>query len=274
MIMSSSQQQLARKYPLGELSSSPLARPTRPTYEKFIQTGMRLSAALTATLPKAGFFPRTGDSGRASSTAAEKEFLQAVSHSFQLDGKPARVITSLPEINWRANDERYWIDFAIEYQGQVYPFNFKYGRGESPDNICGMSTMAYLIGNKIEHPLKSQKIPSREKLAELTVEVLYGDMPEEEYPNREYFCLFCDISKAKPADQFKTIAISQLDPASIFVNPSNGIQVKFSEARQVPIVRDRNQSRRFIASCASGYFDKAAQPARIIARGRRSAAQR
>lgn len=230
-------------------------------HRRFTREGFKLIEAAIAQGEEARF-AKPGKNGRYSSQKAENAFLRSMPKAFEFQGEEAQIITSMPEIGWRRSNERYWIDFAIKYGDNVFPFNFKFGQGDGSDNVGSFGTLAYLLGGEMDHPLRPVKIENRQELSDLVSGVLSGTAPEEKYPTREYFCLHYNASQEDLpySDRFRTLAVSQLLRENMVWNTSNGLQVNFPNAQHVSPMRSRAEARLVLAEGIYGLFKKLADP--------------
>lgn len=156
--------------------------------------------------------------GRRNAEKTEKEWGKKLPQTFEFRGKTASIIK--PE-----KDDRFWTDFAIIYDGEFFPLNFKSGLGGTKDNISGLKYIRYLIFYDLDGEYNLKSI-TEENLAKEIVKLKKKEKRFNEN-NRDYFCL-AHNSETK---EIKIIPVACLKQEDLTTNPKNLFQADFHNAK-------------------------------------------
>lgn len=188
--------------------------------------------------------------GRKNAEKTEKEWMKKIPEKFEFNGKSANIIKP-------KKDDRFWTDFAIIYNGEFFPFNFKSGLGGTRDNISGLKYIRYLIFYDLDEEYNLKSI-TEEKLAKEIVELKEGKKIFNE-TNRDYFCL----AHNSKSGEIKIIPVACLMQKDLTTNPKNLFQADFHNA-EFDITRSLKDSVDFIIKNFFDYNKKRAKSYLIL----------
>jgi len=183
--------------------------------EQYLQTGVALCKELVKSNPIQKLV--ISHEGRKNSESIEKAWVSKLS-DFVYDNKKVKVIV-------KEKDDRYWVDFALIYDGEFFPINFKSGEGKTADNISGLKYIKYLIFYCLNGNYDVTNI-NEKNLALNIVELLKGTA-ELDLHNRDYFCLsHCVVDNA-----IRVIPVGCIYEEDLVSNPKNLFQANFCTCR-------------------------------------------
>jgi len=228
---------------------------TQLSRREYLEAGTALAHAIVEAGACRRFSVSERD-GRHEARSAEDEWVAGLPADFEYRSHRVKVITESPEHGWTAGG-RFWCDFALEWAGHRFFYNFKYGAGKTKDNVGGLEALGYLLGVPMANAYRAKRM-SEPALRDALLKVLAGEV--EFHEHREYFCLHYNKGAADKSflERFRCLPLTAIHPEDVYVNAANGLQVCFPTARLAANPPSQKEAAEQIMRYLRNYFKKRA----------------